>query len=83
MGKINTNSVKLYNDIRSLIINYDLPAINISLILEKISTEMERAVDSELQREAKEPDMSDFQIGEDFSQTAEPIEPESIENIEE
>lgn len=66
MEKINTNSVKLYNDIRSLIIGYDLPAINVSLILEKISTEMERVVDSELQREAQEPDMSDFQIGEDF-----------------
>ena len=51
MEKINTNSVRLYNDIRSLIIGYDLPAINISLILEKISAEMEHIVENEVKKE--------------------------------
>lgn len=60
MNKINTNSIKLYNDIKSLIINCDLPAINVSLILDKISAEMERIVENEVkkEREAEQFNMS-------------------------
>ena len=51
MNKINTNSIKLYNDLKSLIINCDLPAINVSLILDKISAEMEHIVENEVKKE--------------------------------
>lgn len=60
MNKINTNSIKLYNDIKSLIINCDLPAINVSLVLDKISAEMEHIVENEVkkEREAEQFNMS-------------------------
>ena len=54
MSKINTNTVRLYNDIISFIENCELPAINIELVIEKIHREIHDIVEKEVERESKE-----------------------------